>query len=298
MTGLLRHALFALLTAGATCAASCVSSPTIERDAHAAPKAVAHADTTAPSPSPAPTHADAKPSVSAESPAQWIDLTPRVRANRADKSVEFDAVTVLNEGFLEQIVCLVGTREHEAVFAFEGRASDIHAALLFAGFEPGAPGSWRRETDGATGAQRIVTVAPSGAELRIEVGVSDGGRTTWSPIDRFVRVSPIATGDAGRPVREFRFVFAGSRLRRNQRTGEELYVADGSGSLVGLVTFGDETIGAMTVIPDEVDAAEPIWEAATDQIPQVGTKVVIRISSASRADAQRPPPAERSTTSS
>ena len=81
---------------------------------------------------------------------QWTQLTPKIRCDAARGIVEFEAVSVLKTGFLEQYVCTVGTREHEALFAFEGKASDVHAALLLAGLEPGRPGYWR-EVEGANG---------------------------------------------------------------------------------------------------------------------------------------------------
>jgi hypothetical protein len=72
-------------------------------------------------------------------------------------------------------------------------------------------------------------------------------------------------------------VFAGSRFVRNPRTQEERYEADGSGSLVGLVTFGDETIGAVEVIPDSAQVASPVWEIFPERVPAPGTRVKLRI---------------------
>ena len=64
---------------------------------------------------------------------------------------------------------------------------------------------------------------------------------------------------------------------RDRRTGVERYVADGSGSLVGLVTFGDETIGALEVIPDSASAAQPMWEVWSERMPPMGSRVQVRI---------------------
>lgn len=255
--------------------------------------AVASAEPTlAPTQSPetSPTSAKAAPS----EPSPTIALTPLVRANRATRTVEFDAVAVLDVGFLEQFVCLAGTREHESLFAFEGRASDIHAALLFVGLEPGAPGSWRRATADESDPDSIVAVAPSGPELKVEVIV---GAAQPEPIASFIRAAPLADGAErlAAPIDSFRFVFAGSRLRRDRRTGEDRYIADGSGSLVGLVTFGDETIAAASVIPDQIDAASPVWEVDPARMPAVGTKVIVRLRAVATPSAPRPPPHAEST---
>jgi hypothetical protein len=70
------------------------------------------------------------------------------------------------------------------------------------------------------------------------------------------------------------FVFAGSRFRRLP-DGSERYAADDSGSIVGLVTFGDEVVAMRTVIPDKVDVAPAAWKARTDDIPPEGSVVTV-----------------------
>jgi hypothetical protein len=57
--------------------------------------------------------------------------------------------------------------------------------------------------------------------------------------------------------------------------GSERYAADDSGSIVGLVTFGDEVVAMRTVIPDKVDVAPASWKARTDDIPPEGSPVTV-----------------------
>ena len=212
----------------------------------------------------------------------WTALTPLVRVDRDARMVEFDAVAVLDVGFLEQLVCMVGTREHESIFAFEGKPSEVHAALLVVGAEPGRPGRWR-EVAQADGAVTIEGVPAEGTEVALEVELPDG---SVRPIEWFMRASPISsTTNAAPPAR---FVFAGSRFLRNPRTQEERYAADGSGSLVGLVTFGDETIGAVEVIPDSAQAAAPVWEVFSERVPAPGTRVKIRARPRASVDPRTP----------
>jgi hypothetical protein len=224
-----------------------------------------------PAPTPAPQPAAAPAPAPASAPSAWVPLTPKIRADRARGIVEFDAVAVLEVGFLEQLVCLAGTREHEALFAFDGKASDVHAALLLVGLEPGAPGHWR-EVKSGDGSQRIEEVAPRGPALDVAVVLPDGSERA---IDWFVRAAPFSPDPDRKPPT--RFVFAGSRFERSTRTGAERYVADSSGSLVGLVTFGDETIGCVDVIPDQAAVAAPVWEAWSERMPKPGTDVKIRL---------------------
>lgn len=245
------------------------------------------------------------PNTPAEAPAaptEWLQFTPQIRIDRARGVIVCDIVSVLDVGFLEQYVCAVGTREHESLFVFEGKASELHAAMLLAGWTPGKPGSWRevppqpidaaekarpteeaqRLSDPTAQNQRFVAVPPSGEALELTVEMPDG---STHPLTYFVRASPLgrpaAEAMSGEPAKTptppNRFIFAGSRFRTDPRTGVERYIADGSGSIVGLVTFGDETIAAVDVIPDQVSAAEPVWEVFTERMPKPGTRWTLRI---------------------
>ena len=55
----------------------------------------------------------------------------------------------------------------------------------------------------------------------------------------------------------------------------EHYVADESGSIIGLVTFGDEVIGFSRVLADQDAVQEPEWEVNTAAIPPMGTSVTL-----------------------
>jgi len=188
-------------------------------------------------------------------------------------------VSVLEVGFLEQYVCSPSTREHESLFVFEGKASELHTALLLAGFKPGAPGSWREvpppEGQPNDGNQHFSAVPPTGDRIGITVVLPDG---TEHPLTHFVRPSPLTPNANALPPNDF--VFAGSRFRPDRRTGVERYLADCSGSIIGLVTFGDETIAAVEVVPDQISVAPPVWEAFTERMPKPGTKLMLRITRA------------------
>ena len=203
----------------------------------------------------------------------FVACSPLVRVDAAKQLVELDCMAVLETGFLEQYICLAGTRDHEALFVFEGRASEVHAAMLLAGFISQAPGAWQEvASESEAGAMQLKAIAPRGSELEIEVRLADG---TSHPLEWFVRAAPIGTPTSNTPPR--RFIFGGSKFHRDRRTGVERYVADGSGSLVGLVTFGDETIGALEVIPDSASAAQPMWEVWSERMPPMGSRVQVRI---------------------
>jgi len=180
--------------------------------------------------------------------------------------VEVQALVCLDEGWLEQIACSPGTREHEALVVVEIPPSDLHAALLAAGFEPGSPGHWT--DDGSV----VTAVPPSGDRVRIEVRRQRDGRTVQEPIGAWM-IGAIH----GEPFPETHWVFAGSAFAENpdwMGPGEH-YVADLSGSVIGLVTFGDEVIGFETVMADQ-EAVEPMqWKVNTDHVPPIGTTVTL-----------------------
>ena len=207
----------------------------------------------------------------------WTKVSDAVRVDRARGAVRFDATAVIAEGFLEQYVCTVGTREHESLFAFAGKASEIHAAMLLAGIEPGSPGHWRQVPAEVGAASeddaRLELVAPRGDEVLITVILPSGAE---QPLPWFVRASPVAPG-AGTSEPPSRFVFAGSRFVRSVKAQREYYAADASGSLIGLVTFGDETIGAVAVIPDQVEVSPAMWEVFVGRMPAPGTAVTIEV---------------------
>lgn len=276
--------------------------PAAERSAAETPTNPTPAPTRAstPAPTPAPTEAatPAADAVEAERDARTpteptpptaktvigasglIEVAPGVRAVPASDGrlgrVEFDAVACLDAGWLEQVVCTVGTREHEALAVVEVAPSAVHAALLLAGFESGTPGRWTQPADGP-----LRLDAPSGdlVEISFVWTDSEGNRRTAAASDWIV-------GNDGQRLERPRWRFGGSRLvdLRQYGGGPEsaaTYEADLSGSLIGLVTFGDETIGFVDVIPNASDVYPEEWLVDTDAVPPVLTPLVVRLDPAS-----------------
>jgi hypothetical protein len=187
-----------------------------------------------------------------------------VRADLAAGRVELDSAVCIESGWLEQVACTPGTREHEALVVVKARPRDVHAALLLVGLEPGAPGSWR--VDG----EALVSVPPRGPRLRVLFRWVDGqGQTHEHSPAEWIRDVRTATSP---PIEHW--LFAGSLLQPMDG-GSFRYEADGSGSVVGLVTFGDEVVALPEVRPDAESVLEPEWEAWTERLPPVGTRVLL-----------------------
>jgi len=51
-----------------------------------------------------------------------------------------------------------------------------------------------------------------------------------------------------------------------------------TGSIIGLVTFGDEMIGFSKVRSDQDAVQEPIWEVNSENVPEMETRVTVIIS--------------------
>ena len=207
--------------------------------------------------------------VACTTPTAMLSVHPQVRAMPDQKAVEVDGHIACRQGFLEQLMCRQGTRDHESLVVTSAPASAVHAALLAAGLQPGAPGAWSVDPSGV-----LHLDPPHGQPVQVLVRWSDTRGEHTQPLAQWMVNTRAEPGQAA-PA----FVFAGSRFQRLP-DGSERYVADDSGSIVGLVTFGDEVVALNTVIPDKVDVAPANWKARTDDMPPEGSPVTVIIRAA------------------
>lgn len=173
----------------------------------------------------------------------------------------------LDEGWLEQAVCLAGTREHESLLVVEAPPRLVHAAMLLIGLEPGRPGAWLLADDGVT----VRREAPTGdaIELLVRYEAADGS-TRIEPLSRWVELP----GGGSLPAHPWRF--AGSRLEPT-KDGAEIYAADFAGSVVGLVTFGDEVIAFEEVRSDRIEIEAAGFLVRRGAPPPPGTPVTLLV---------------------
>ncbi|MEM9065141.1 MAG: YdjY domain-containing protein [Planctomycetota bacterium] len=228
------------------------------------------AESPAPEPSP-PAPVTDSPQVM-EPAVEWVAVFPGVRINRAIRAVEFEGTVPLDahnpetpDVYLEVLVCIPDSKEHESLVVTDAKPSHIHASLLLLGYEPGEPGVWSW-SDG-----RAVLTPPTGSALdvRFIVGSRDERATDWiMAINDEVTSNLIAPDQPG-------WRFAGSKLRDFR--GERVYDADRRGVLVGLHTFGGETVGLTRVMSPEASNEEPIWLANPERVPDYGTPVTVRL---------------------
>ncbi len=217
-----------------------------------------------------------------EAPREWITPFPHVRVDVSGRIVEFDGEVPIDPHdretplvYLEVAVCSRNSREYEALVVTDALPSHVHAALLLMGIEPGKPGGWRR----ATGEGRATPTAPTGPPLDVTLiyTARDGVRRAVDPaawiID--VRTRRSLRDRAGLP--DAPWIFAGSTFAPRPDGPGEYYKADIEGTLIGLATFGTETIAWPGVFSPEASVQAPEWIADDAQVPPVGTKVTVRV---------------------
>ena len=199
-----------------------------------------------------------------------ITLSEGLRLDAALGIVEFDArVSPMiltgahgrDHFLLEQFVCTAGTKDHESLIVTAVKPSAIHAALLAAGGEPGAPVTWVLEGEAPR------AVPPHGTALKVEFYVENDTAIdprTW-----------VIDSETKEPLTDGGWVFAGSTQKTSR--GTPFYEADAAGTLIGLAGFGSETIAWSTPISDQEEEGELRWIANREVIPQGDTPVRVRV---------------------
>ncbi|MCH2162423.1 MAG: YdjY domain-containing protein [Phycisphaerales bacterium] len=190
-----------------------------------------------------------------------IALQGGIEVSRDRREIRVPASVALDEGWLEVVACIPGTREHESIVVSDVTPSVVHAALLLIGAEPGHPGGYDQ--------QRRQPTPPAGSPILVSVAWQDpdtGSRTERSVQELLVTDQEIAPPG---------FVFAGSLMAPNPPSlgpGEH-YVADYVGTIVGLATFGDELVAAQEFHSPEQSVEPQAWRIRSGILPRSGTPV-------------------------
>ena len=205
------------------------------------------------------------------------------------RCVDLEATVCLDEGLLELVACTKGSKEHESIVAVPAKAMHVHTALLLLGANNGHP-AMRKQVGERE--KRWVNVPPRGDEIQVFlVTTNRDGKPIERPISDFIvksrqRVDEVdgeviaAPEDTGKRKGIEKqglpnsFLFAGSRLRDNG-PGPRQYLADLSGNVISIATFGDELLCLPYRQTHEDNAL--MWRVKPDSLPEVGTKVTLRL---------------------
>ncbi|MDB4353188.1 YdjY domain-containing protein [bacterium] len=203
--------------------------------------------------------------------------------------VDLDARICLDAGYLELIACTNGSKEHESIVSVSSKALHIHTALLLLGADNGHP-EMRKLVDEEN--QRWVNLSPRGDPIEVMLVVKNSdGKSVEKPICEFVVRSAGRLDEVGGDVRSDpsenakqnagksasfskMFLFAGSRLR-DAGAGPKQYLADFSGNVISIATFGDEVLCLPSHQTQKNNAL--MWQVKPSVLPKVGTKVTLRL---------------------
>lgn len=197
------------------------------------------------------------------------------------RCVDLEGSICLDRGFLELVACTKGSKEHESIVAIEARPMHIHAALLALGANSGHP-AMRKPIDAQE--TRWIDLPPRGDPVGVYLVFEDpDGKRLEHPVSRFVaragrRPEELrdADGDGAAEDMEFphTFLFAGSLLR-STGPGPRQYLADLSGNVVSISTFGDELLCLPGIHTH--DDGSLVWQVDATDLPDVGSKVTLRL---------------------
>jgi hypothetical protein len=205
---------------------------------------------------------------------------PGLTINSKEHCVDVEATICLDEGALELIACTKGSKEHESVIAVGARPIHIHTALLLLGAKSGSPA--RREAIGDREA-RWVDLPPKGDLIDVLLEFKDpAGKLTERPIsDLVTRSAEYARSPSGVPAEGEKFprfpstfIFAGSLLIDNG-PGPKAYLAERSGHVISIATFGDELLCLPEVHSQNNGAL--MWSIDPTHLPKKGTPVTLRL---------------------
>lgn len=204
----------------------------------------------------------------------WKKISPNddVWINNTTKQVKISGDIVLREGPLELFACLKQTKEHEAIVACTTKAYVVHTALLAVGAVSGQPVQFRPEYKPAQGTEVEVTVEWTDAE----------GKTERAKAQEWIR--NVKTGKA----LDQSWVFGGSGFYVDETTGEKFYQAE-SGDFICVSNFPSAMLD-LPIKSSDSDAAL-LFEAFTDRIPPVETKVTLYLAPKHSKDAANKVPA-------
>jgi hypothetical protein len=187
----------------------------------------------------------------------WKELGRSLWFDPKARRVILRAKVVLREGVLEHLICLKGTKEHEAILATDAVANKIHAALLATGAEPGHPVRFLPKFE-----------PPAGSAIGIEFTWRQDGKIQKSDARQWVR------DEKAKAPLAIDWVFAGSDLYEDPVTKKTHYAAD-EGDVITVANFGSAILDLP--IASSASDADRVFVTNTEKIPAVGTEVFVSL---------------------
>jgi hypothetical protein len=197
---------------------------------------------------------------SAPAPRGIRRISPNLSIDTTDPKagrVLVETQIVFREGPIELLLCPKRTKEHESILAAELEPRQFQLAMLLSGAKPGAPAKFEPFKP------------PTGQKLKIEVEWKDKeGKTQRADIRDWIKDAK--TGKRA----ECSFVFAGSDFFKAPNTERLVFLGD-DGDLVCVSNFPGSIIDVGQ--ESSKDNSSRLFEAMTEKIPPIGTKVTLII---------------------
>jgi len=204
-----------------------------------------------------------------------------IQVDREKRIVDVEAEVCLRQGdWLELLACHKDTKEHESILAIKANPSEVHGALLLIGLKEGSPLRYKK-VDG-----RNVLVPPQGDRIAISlVYKNKDGKEIEVPANEWV-----VNQKTKKPLKDNIWIFTGSffdKYKVPKKPGskefviKERYAADLNGTIISLVSFGDDVLSRNSDLTDKTD--NQVWGVATKRVPPLRTKVLIRMRPAPKA---------------
>ncbi len=199
-----------------------------------------------------------------------LDVKQPIWLTKGGKSVVIQSMVCQTQAPLEMFACLLGSKEHESVLAVPVKAWIVHTGLLATNAIAGKPVSWDPEY-----------TPPTGTEIEIALLWKDEqGQVQKAQAQQWVR--DMTTGKA----MTHPWVFAGSRLEKDEESRKNLYLADMTGELICVSNFPSATLDVP--VASSGSNASLLFEAFTENIPPLGTPVTMVLTPKLKTSSDKP----------
>ncbi|QEG23239.1 YdjY domain-containing protein [Mariniblastus fucicola] len=195
-----------------------------------------------------------------EIPGTWKRLGKNhIWVDPKNKRVIVRGAICLQEGLLEMFACPRQTKEHEAIISVHAKAQEAHASMLAIGIKPGKPMTWVEEY-----------FPVDGPVIDIEIWWTDkDGKLVKRRAQDMIRNT-----DTGKAMASD-FVFGGSKEIYDPHHKRNDYLAD-YGPMINVANQPDAMIDVS--IQSSAEAQGSLFEAFTENVPPVNTKVYVVLS--------------------
>jgi hypothetical protein len=199
--------------------------------------------------------------------AGWTELGRNIWFDAKERRVILRARVVFREGPLEHLMCVKGTKEHEAIVATDAPPRLIHAGLILTGAQEGHPARFAPKFE-----------PPAGSRIAIEMQWRQDGRLRTADAREWVwdektkvPLNRLRDEKTKAPL-DIDWVFAGSLIYEDPIDKKPRYAAD-EGDLIVVSNFASAILDLPMV--SSADDAGRSFIANTKEIPPIGTEVFL-----------------------